>query len=99
MEDLISRKRLLNDLAGMHDVLTGAGDPILACMIQKAMKCVERQPSVPRAAEPKVSDSEDVTLAKAISKLKAFYEKAHALAYVHNKVGWALYRTWSEYFR
>lgn len=46
MEDLISKRKLLNDLAGMYDVLTGAGDPFLACMIKRAMECVERQPIV-----------------------------------------------------
>ena len=99
MEDLISRKRLLNDLAGMHDVLTGAGDPFLACMIQKAMKCVERQPSVQCSADPEVSDSEDCVFEKAIGRLKELYEKAQTLDYVYNKIGWALYHTWSEYFR
>ena len=46
MDDLISRNKLLKDLAGMYDVLTGAGDPFLASMIRKAMECVERQPVV-----------------------------------------------------
>lgn len=35
MKDLISKKRLLKDLAGMYDVLTGAGDPFLASMIRR----------------------------------------------------------------
>ena len=46
MNDLISKKKLLKDLSGMYDVLTGAGDPFLASMIRKAMECVERQPVV-----------------------------------------------------
>ena len=46
MDDLISRKKLLKDLAGMLDVCTGAGDPFLAAMIRKAMECVERQQPV-----------------------------------------------------
>ena len=46
MNDLISKGKLLKDLAGMYDVLTGAGDPFLASMIRKAMECVERQPVV-----------------------------------------------------
>ena len=46
MNDLISKSKLLKDLAGMYDVLTGAGDPFLASMIRKAMECVERQPAV-----------------------------------------------------
>ena len=55
MEDLISRKRLLKDLAGMYDVLTGAGDPFLASMIRKAMECVERQPAV-KTSERRADD-------------------------------------------
>jgi hypothetical protein len=46
MMELIDKKQLLKDLAGMYDVLTGAGDPFLASMIRKAMECVERQPVV-----------------------------------------------------
>ena len=46
MDDIISRKKLLKDLAGMLDMCTGAGDPFLAAMIRKAMECVERQQSV-----------------------------------------------------
>ena len=46
MNDLISKGKLLKDLAGMYDVLIGAGDPFLASMIRKAMECVERQPVV-----------------------------------------------------
>ena len=51
MDDLISRKKLLKDLAGMLDVCTGAGDPFLAAMIRKAMECVERQPALFPVAE------------------------------------------------
>ena len=99
MNDLISRGKLLKDLAGMYDVLTGAGDPFLASMIRKAMECVERQPLVQHSADPEVSDSEGGVLEKAIGRLKALYEKAQTLDYVKNKIGWALYHTWSEYFR
>ena len=83
----------------MYDVMTGAGDPFLASMIRKAMECVERQPSVQCSSDPEVSDSEGGVLEKAIGRLKALYEKAQTLDYVHNKIGWALYHTWSEYFR
>ena len=44
MNDLISKSKLLKDLAGMYDVMIGAGDPFLASVIRKAMECVERQP-------------------------------------------------------
>ena len=98
MNDLISKKKLLKDLGGMYDVLIGAGDPFFASMIRKAMECVERQPSVQCSADPEVSDSEGDVLEKAIGRLKALYEKAQTLDYVYNKIGWALYHTWSEYF-
>lgn len=97
--DLIDKKRLLKDLAGMYDVMTGAGDPFLASMIRKAMECVERQPSVQCSADPEVPDSKGGVLEKAIGRLKALYEKAQTFDYVYNKIGWALYHTWSEYFR
>ena len=89
----------MKDLSGMYDVLTGAGDPFLACMIKRAMECVERQPLVHDAAEPQTLDLKDSLLEQAMSRLKALYEKAQTLDYVYNKIGWALYHTWSEYFR
>lgn len=55
MNDLISKGKLLKDLAGMYDVLTGAGDPFLASMIRKAMECVERQPVV-KTSERRADD-------------------------------------------
>lgn len=97
--ELIDKKQLLKDLAGMYDVMTGAGDPFLASMIRKAMECVERQPLVQRSADPEVPDSEGGVLEEAIGRLKALYKKAQTLDYVYNKIGWALYHTWSEHFR
>lgn len=51
------------------------------------------------AAEPKTLDLKDSLLEQAIARLKALYEKAQTLDYVYNKIGWALYHAWSEYFR
>ena len=47
MNDLISRKKLIKDLRGIQDVLTGQGDPILASMLRVAIECVEKQKPVP----------------------------------------------------
>ena len=59
MDDLISKGKLLKDLAGMYDVLTGAGDPFLASMIRKAMECVERQPVV-ETSERRADDGKQI---------------------------------------
>lgn len=99
MEDLISKRKLLNDLAGMYDVLTGAGDPFLACMIKRAMECVERQPIVVLNKDVPESDTivTDKALAKAIRELKEAYARAQGLEYVYNKLGWALHHVWRKH--
>ena len=50
MEELIAKKKLLADLKGIKDMLTAAGDPFLASVINRAIGCVENQPVV-KAAE------------------------------------------------
>ena len=72
MDDLISKSKLLKDLAGMYDVMLGAGDPFLASMIRKAMECVERQPAVEAEQQP-VTDSR---FWKALIRLEAEYKNA-----------------------
>lgn len=99
MDALTFKKKALKALSGMYDVMIGAGDPLLASMIRKAMECVERWPLVHDAAEPKTLDLKDSLLEQAIARLKELYENAQTLDYVYNKMGWALYHTWSEYFR
>ena len=44
--ELIDKQKLLADLHGLLDVLSGAGDPFLANIMLKAIGCVERQPIV-----------------------------------------------------
>ena len=46
MEELISKKKLLADLNGIREVLSGQGDPILASVLTRAIQCVEKQPVV-----------------------------------------------------
>lgn len=46
MERTIKTKPLLDDLKGIRETLVGAGDPILASMMNRAIACVEKQPSV-----------------------------------------------------
>ena len=46
MEELISKKKLLSDLNGIREVLSGQGDPILASVLARAIRCVENQPVV-----------------------------------------------------
>lgn len=97
--ELIDKKQLLKDLAGMYDVMTGAGDPFLASMIRKAMECVERQPSVQCSDVPEVPDPEGGVPEEAICRLEALCEKAQTPDYVYSEIGCALYPTRSEYFR
>lgn len=99
MTELIDKKKLLKDLNGVKEVLAAAGDPFLANMIHRAIQCVERQPLVKQEAskpEPQFS-SEDKKLEKAIRQLREAYSKAQTLDHVYNKLGWALYQTWSRY--
>lgn len=46
MEELILKKKLLADLNGILEVLSGQGDPILASVLTRAIQCVEKQPVV-----------------------------------------------------
>lgn len=46
MEELISKKRLIADLNEIREVLSGQGDPILASVLTRAIRCVEKQPVV-----------------------------------------------------
>lgn len=46
MEELISKKKLLADLNGIREVLSGQGDPFLASVLTRAIQCVEKQPAV-----------------------------------------------------
>lgn len=46
MQELIDRKKLLADLNGIREVLSGQGDPFLASVLSRAIRCVEKQPVV-----------------------------------------------------
>jgi hypothetical protein len=46
MEELILKKKLLADLNGIKEVLAAQGDPFLANILHRAIRCVENQPVV-----------------------------------------------------
>ena len=46
MKELIDKKKLLADLRGVKEVLSAQGDPFLANIMKRAIKCVERQPVI-----------------------------------------------------
>ena len=95
MKELIDKKKLLADLRGVKEVLSAQGDPFLANIMERAIKCVERQPVADSVlAEP---DQDDKKLSKAILELREHYARAHNLDHVYNKLGWALLQTWSKY--
>ena len=94
MDDLISRKKLLKDLAGMLDVCTGAGDPFLAAMIRKAMECVERQPAAPLLDGIAPSNKDEFW--KAIIALEREWISAKSKLHVRNPVAYALYHIWKK---
>ena len=98
MEELISRKKLLADLNGVKEVLAAQGDPFLANILHRAIRCVENQPAAAQAASETEMDAlKDRKLEKAILELRQNYEKAKSAGYVMNKLGWALYQTWQKY--
>lgn len=94
MDDLISRKKLLKDLAGMLDVCTGAGDPFLAAMIRKAMECVERQPVAPLLDG--IAPSKNDEFWKAIIVLEREWIAALNKPHVNHPVAYAMYRVWER---
>ena len=104
MNDLISKKKLLKDLGGMYDVLTGAGDPFLASMIRKAMECVERQPAAEvqhpvandrcrKATEEAITDNR---YWKALLQLEREYNKRKNESRVRDPLAFALYQIWKQ---
>ena len=44
MDDIISRKKALSELQEIREMLEAGGDPILASVLEHAIKCVEQQP-------------------------------------------------------
>lgn len=46
MEELISKKKLIQDLNAVREVLSAQGDPFLAAMITRAIGVVENQPVI-----------------------------------------------------
>lgn len=46
MDKLISADKLIRDLRGIKDMLVAAGDPFLASVMNRAIKCVENQEEV-----------------------------------------------------
>lgn len=46
MKELIDKKKLLADLNGVKEVLAAQGDPFLANILHRAIRCVENQPAV-----------------------------------------------------
>lgn len=46
MKELIDKQKALGDLKGIKDVIQSHGDPFLANIIERAIRCVERQPVV-----------------------------------------------------
>lgn len=51
MEELISRKKLIQDLNAVREVLSAQGDPFLAAMMTRAIGVVENQPVVRSGAD------------------------------------------------
>jgi len=43
MQELISKKKAIADLRGIKDVLVSQGDPFLASVMNRAIKCLENQ--------------------------------------------------------
>ena len=96
MNKVIFKKKLIKDLLGIHDVLMGQGDPILASMINVAIDCVEQQEAVPYSGtgghidEPK----KEKRILKATKRFEQEYAAAKQRSMIHDPVAYALYQTW-----
>lgn len=51
MKELIDKQKTLADLKGIKDVIQSQGDPFLANIIERAIRCVERQPVIATAGD------------------------------------------------
>ena len=91
MDDIICRKKLIKDLRGIQDVLTGQGDPFLASVLRVAIECVERQEPVPYPGTTAVGVNPRA--GKRFLKAMALVEKMHAEAtlrtMIHDPVAYA----------
>lgn len=58
-EKLISSVKLIRDLRGINDMLVGAGDPFLASVMKRAIKCTENQPGVDAVEVVRCKDCEN----------------------------------------
>lgn len=96
MNTVIFKKKLIKDLRGIHDVLMGQGDPILASMVNVAIECVEKQEAVPYSGADATGDEskKEKRILKAIKRFEQEYAAAKQRSMIHDPVAYALYQTW-----
>lgn len=96
MNTVIFKKKLIKDLRGIHDVLMGQGDPILASMVNVAIECVEKQQEVPYSGTEATGDEpkKEKRILKAIKRFEQEYAVAKQRSMIHDPVAYALYQTW-----
>lgn len=96
MNTVIFKKKLIKDLRGIHDVLMGQGDPILASMVNVAIECVEKQEAVPYSGTEATGDEskKEKRILKAIKRFEQEYAAAKQRSMIHDPVAYALYQTW-----
>ena len=96
MDTVIFKKKLIKDLRGIHDVLMGQGDPILASMVNVAIECVEKQEAVPYSGTEATGDEpkKEKRILKAIKRFEQEYAAAKQRSMIHDPVAYALYQTW-----
>ena len=96
MNKVIFKHKLIKDLRGIHDVLMGQGDPILASMVNVAIDCVEKQKAVPYSGTEIVDGEqpEDKRILKVIKRFKEEFAAAKERTMIHDPVAYALYQTW-----
>lgn len=71
MDELISKKKLLADLREIEAVLVSAGDPFLASMIRRAIRCVEEQPVMWHAGVDLAEEWRTLRLARPIQQFNS----------------------------
>lgn len=88
MDTVIFKKKLIKDLRGIHDVLMGQGDPILASMVNVAIECVEKQEAVPYSGTEATGDEpkKEKRILKAIKRFEQEYAAAKQRSMIHDPV-------------
>lgn len=99
MDDIIYRKKALSDLREIREMLVAGGDPILASVLERAIKCVEQQPKAnnwtPKESPPPIGAEVLVAIKmKYAADLEYEYEVDQGC--FHGDGEWETWNDWYE---